>query len=109
MTAELNKSPPQQAHTPGPYHVEDEFVFAGNGLRIADTSCEDQDMLDGEDAANAAFIVRACNNHDELLDALAGLVNAVSVGIRIGAVTADFLLDQRMKIGLAALAKARGR
>jgi hypothetical protein len=66
-TAKQNKSPPL-AHTPGPYHVEDEFIFASNGLRIADTDCEGQGMLDGEADANADFIVRACNSYYDLLD-----------------------------------------
>lgn len=31
--------------------------------------------VEAENAANAAFIVRVCNSHDELLDALTKLVN----------------------------------
>ena len=68
--------------TPGPWKVRyeksrDRFVLSGTHDNIGDFGCFKGYEVDGvtgegEDAANAAFIVRACNNHDALVGALQG-------------------------------------
>ena len=72
--------------TPGPWKVRyeksrDRFVLSGTHDNIGDFGCFKGYEVDGvtgegEDAANAAFICRACNNFDELLHYLWFLTNA---------------------------------
>jgi len=53
-----------------------------------------------------------CNNsppQQEFLETMTGLLNAIEIGIRIGAVRPDFLLDAQMAKAGAAIAKARGQ
>jgi len=69
--------------TPGPWKVRyeksrDRFVLSGTHDNIGDFGCFKGYEVDGvtgegEDEANAAFIVRACNNHDVLVKALQSL------------------------------------
>ena len=69
--------------TPGPWKVRyeksrDRFVLSGTHDNIGDFGCFKGYEVDGvtgegEDEANAAFIVRACNNHDALVSALQDL------------------------------------
>jgi hypothetical protein len=60
---------------------------------------------DDEAEANAAFIVKAVNNHDSLLEALKALCAAVS---RVGGVQAEQLgLAQPYLDGCAAIEKAK--
>ena len=48
--------------TPGPWSVEDNFIFAENSMRIADTACDDQsDMSAEEMQANARLIANRYN------------------------------------------------
>jgi len=53
-------------HTPGPWIVEDYFVFSSNILRIADCDCDDQDMPESEISANAHLIAAAPAMYHEL-------------------------------------------
>lgn len=56
----------KNTHTPGPWSLSgDRYIVAPDSELIADCFKESQ-----EDVANAAFIVRACNAHDELVAAL---------------------------------------
>lgn len=61
----------EQEHTPGPWksviseHTSEPVVREPQGETVA-VCCE---ILEGEAEANAAFIVKACNSHDELLSA----------------------------------------
>jgi len=57
----------QTQHTQAPWHVDDDFVFSINGLRVADPYCDDQDdMPESEVDANAHLIAAA----PEMLEAL---------------------------------------
>lgn len=59
------------------------------------------------DKANAEFIVRACNSHDALIEALEGLANRVDPGVK----SRDFGIDSlvnALSAARAAIAKARG-
>jgi len=58
------------SHTPTPWKAEENRVFQIKHptFRIAICTSNSADYL--EEKANAEFIVRACNNHDELLEAL---------------------------------------
>lgn len=53
-------------HTKGPWWLEMNCVQGKNNENVA-TICDEGNS---SWKANAAFIVRACNNHDELLEAL---------------------------------------
>lgn len=66
------------AHTPTPWHVQDNTDFSGglqlridselHGAVAVVTSAEYAGQkVDPEHYANAAFIVRACNSHDALV------------------------------------------
>ena len=97
-------------HTPGPWHVGeveeiDPEDSQENGINIM--SAEGYYIAgviggfsDGVQEANAAFIVRACNAHDELVAALRAYVENDDIGAR--------LRSQRFLNARAALAKARG-
>lgn len=95
MTTVTNK------HTPVPWcvvpgtsaiHTEDGLYLGGANLR------------QGENEANAAFIVRACNSHYELLEALEALSEMLYA--------APNWMLQRYRLPIskarAAIAKARG-
>lgn len=69
LRLERNKDMPNTKHTPTPWNVEGRgnakarcFIEAGE-FRIVECVTRDHD-------ANAAFIVRACNAHDDLVAAL---------------------------------------
>ena len=64
-------------HTPGPWRSKDSTQVYSSGRHIADCGSRNPEGLPRhiglEDAANAAFIVRACNSHDALVAALKDL------------------------------------
>ena len=88
-TLESNTNPHaagKAAHTPGPWSVRASRNDEGYGLLICD---EDQTILarmdtwlgptpEAEMEANAAFIVRACNSHAALVDALQRMVHPMA-------------------------------
>ena len=66
-------------HTLGPWHIiNSDMVVGPEGQLVADCErtphCERPAPPTVEAMANAEFIVRACNAHEELLAALRGLV-----------------------------------
>ena len=64
-------------HTPTPWRIgrngTDYCVFAGEDGLVADCDTSDDACGNKTDIANAAFIVRACNSHQALVDALKDL------------------------------------
>ena len=72
-------------HTPTPYHIESVatsaysarvFICDANGSRVTDINCGDDD---------AKFIVKACNAHDALIEALEAVLNQSSMeGLEYG-------------------------
>ena len=65
-------------HTPTPYHIESVatsayssrvFICDANGSRVTDINCGDDD---------AAYIVRACNAHDALVEAATWAIAVIS-------------------------------
>jgi hypothetical protein len=58
-------------HTPGPwkYEADDNVIIGGDGL-IMTWQTRSIDVGVAERDANAEFIVRACNSHDDLMAAL---------------------------------------
>lgn len=104
----------QRTHTPGPWILEpdDEVPEAerwtdiqilkeGHGY-IAGVHCAEGVHLTSEDFANAAFIVRACNAHEEL-------VNQLRLAQRMLLQT-DWRLEEGFMAEIAAaIAKAEGR
>lgn len=98
-------------HTPTPYHVGEGkasiIIYDSRGNAIADAKTFHGKHEDGQAEANAAFIVRACNSHAELLEALETLLKQY-----------DILLDELTEeefsgypeviAARAALAKAKG-
>jgi hypothetical protein len=72
------------AHTPLPWKASDSGTgiwSAGEPLGknkiIAICSCDAVSRPKDENTANAAFILRACNSHYELLEALENLIKAI--------------------------------
>ncbi len=63
-------------HTKTPWKVADqkEYIYANNRTSVAKTLTIDCPFM--EAAANSAFIVRAVNSHEELLDTLKGITKA---------------------------------
>ena len=63
------------ARTAGPWEVKGRYVFGNNGNRtVADCGSNGSYELT---EANAAFIVQACNAHDDLVAALRALREVV--------------------------------
>jgi hypothetical protein len=106
------------SHTPTPWHVggmgsaiavhhkgQPFRVWAADGGGVADVCTRRQLGADDapEEKANAAFIVRACNAHDELVAAL----HHIATGdVRPGHV--EYISKARMaEIARAALAKVK--
>lgn len=108
-------------HTPGPWRVAappdkvctdygDDSDFTKNGLAKTVVVCEHRSwMAEGEEFANAAFIVKAVNCHNELLEALREMVEAYD------GFPTDMSRDERECCRIAfgkaeaAIAKAEGR
>ena len=71
--------------TPGPWTTgirqEGGRGFAVREIRAADGECiaDIRGIDSGINAANAAYIVRACNSHDELVAALRYMVEALEM------------------------------
>ena len=63
-------------HTPTPWNYSSGMVWAGRGeeIAVARAARDDEATSPCERDANAEFIVRACNAHDELLEALRSIV-----------------------------------
>lgn len=63
----------KQQHTPGPWHVNGQWIDNYDSEPVChlppDATYKNRD-------ANAAFIVRACNSHDALVEALENLLAA---------------------------------
>lgn len=58
----------KKAHTMLPWSIRFDTTVYGSGNPV----CETKSIIYGSDIskANAAFIVKACNNHDELIEVL---------------------------------------
>lgn len=67
-------------HTPTPWnHSNGTVVFDGNDRKVAATYANKGYGIEIDEAqSNAAFIVRACNAHDELVAALRACVEEMS-------------------------------
>jgi hypothetical protein len=99
-------------HTPGIFHIgmnPGPIVYSDKGAQIADCMSISNDHA--ENVANAQFIVRACNAHEDLIVALMECItesgahcmqgdNAAGLRVRIASINA---------IALAAIAKAEGK
>lgn len=78
-----NHSTPEVKHTPLPWNAHsnnnDDYIdIDSSGTRI--TSIPLVSVLDNEESeANAAFIVKACNSHYTLLEALKEMVNEYEI------------------------------
>lgn len=69
-------------HTPTPWHLDDMeqgiIVADGNGYSIVD--CRSGKLDEEDHAANAAFIVRAVNCHEELIETIRWMAQTVHQG-----------------------------
>lgn len=106
-------------HTPTPWYKVQEFAnrwaieYRKDGFvplslaKITITCCEVSGGKDEENSANAAFIVRACNSHDDLVAALEKCVEALKDASF--KVTGDIcpMFDEPRKDAEAVLAKAK--
>lgn len=57
-------------HTPTPYHADREIITDQHGKEVARTN----HTIRIEAYANAEFIIRACNSHEALVEALQDLL-----------------------------------
>jgi len=66
-------------HTPGPWNYSSGMVWAGRGeeIAIARAARDDEATSPCERDANAKYIVRACNAHDDLMEALRDLLHQI--------------------------------
>ena|SRR3990167_7559750 len=83
------KTPP--AHTPTPWRIATKLPLGGLGITDTDTDgmlavAAAYGDTPEEEQANAAYIVRACNSFEALVDALSDLVRAHDVKMGPGAV-----------------------
>jgi hypothetical protein len=112
-------------HTPGPWHSNKSAVYwSPAGKTVADgyrpiASCHDElhGRMTGvdtypEDCANAAYIARACNSHDDLVEALEPLVVWAEHERREhrakGEENEEAFMGNLVDAARAAIAKARG-
>jgi hypothetical protein len=103
-------------HTPGPWKVDpstafNEALISARGVEIGLLYCSDgaDDETELPGIANAEFIVRACNAHDELVAALQMVQRVVEWDgslPRPDDVPDAYAMETQIK---AALAKAEGR
>ncbi len=98
---------PKNGHTPKPWKANEGKGYFG--LNITDnknnTICDLFDSSETKEVclANAAFIVKACNSHEELLDSLKKLVLFVE-GLQAG----DYKNYARVEGARQAISKAEG-
>lgn len=91
-------------HTPTPWHVGETaptIVYAPDGFAVANATVFHGRHEPEESVTNAAFIVRACNAHDELVSVLGRMLRAHDAGEYV-------LKEQFADAARAALIKARG-
>lgn len=101
------KSRPEATHTPLPWRVEgDVEIVAGiNEKEVCIADIEGALDSGSTDRANAAFIVRAVNAHEEMLVLLKSIQEEFEAGRRLGMEPGScFALQVR-----DAIAKAEGR
>jgi hypothetical protein len=87
-------------HTPGPYRYDETWaiVYGADNVEIA--ACH-------SNKADAAFIVRACNTHAELVTALENLLEK-SANFEAGGMKFKHYFGAAIFNAHAALAKAKG-
>lgn len=77
--------PDTNSSTPIPWTTGGCVIYGGDGESVADLVagiCNHNGLTPDQTEANAAFIVRAVNNHAKLLKALVGLLAATKAGCR---------------------------
>jgi hypothetical protein len=113
------------AHTPTPWQVTEDPMAEGQPLTLVIPAsaknplhekwialCWERDEVQDEDLpgrveaeANAAFIVRAVNAHDELVEALCEIEKRLAVAVQRNP---RKIYSEAFEIAQAALAKAKG-
>jgi hypothetical protein len=97
-------------HTPTPWAVEDTGcgieIVSGNFVVAEILPADGKDPTD-QDRANAAFIVRACNAHDELVRALEAIAECATPDFDDAGFQRRARIDLQ-NIARAAIRKARG-
>jgi len=90
-------------HTKTPWKSSGIVITSGNGSKLVALACDKPDGAFPTELnrANAAFIVRACNVHDELYAALEAAINWRGLD-------GDGISDPVREQLYAAIAKARG-
>ena len=94
-------------HTPTPYHVQDNWHPDIEGSVWIDSRTTEKPAL-AMSKANAAFIVRACNSHDQLVEALLGFIHLVEEDKILANDTGRADLIKTLGQTYDALAAARG-
>lgn len=95
-------------HTPVPWHLHDmeNGVFCGPDS-YAIGICNARSRTDSDDCRNAAFIVRACNAHDELVGVLNNVRDLVYDAANGHPIDCKGLATEMLADVDAALAKAQ--
>lgn len=70
-------------HTPTPWRIGDHWntIFGPPNGQPVPVIIADMRPADGDRVANAILIAKAVNSHDELLEALKGLVDRIKLGV----------------------------
>lgn len=96
-------------HTPTPWHVgmkPGPMIYGTKGEQIADMmeANGEADLFPyvGENQANAAFIVRACNSHDDLVSALGACQMAL-----LGYTHQNDITQKALALAQSALSKSK--
>ncbi len=115
-------SGPKEQHTATPWHVSGNAIYATisplhpkaekSGIKLAEMSDRGTLMAESQ-KNNAAFIVRACNSHYDLLAALErshGALQSMWQILHAHGIAGNFQksLDKLMEENIAAIAKAEG-
>jgi hypothetical protein len=111
MTTEQNKSPPAHTALPWLYDTQTAEIYIPDDEHEPCDVIADMEVLKTPSHhanANGEFIVRACNSHYEMLDALEAVHTDIELdaGNHLGAPGGSTELSQMVE---AAIAKARGQ
>jgi hypothetical protein len=92
------------SHTPAPWYSDGIEIWKGEDVRVCEvvTRAKPADYVEGVSKANAAYIVRAVNAHEDMLSALKELKAVLELS------EATVVFGAQYKVVCDAIAKAEG-